>query len=48
MPEVPATNQDVTTHLAPERLRELLEPGDYAKLAGALIDRVLAESEDKE
>ena len=46
--EVLAANQDVTTHLAPERLRELLDPENYTGLAGALVDRVLAESQLEE
>jgi 3-carboxy-cis,cis-muconate cycloisomerase len=46
--EVLDARPDVTTHLAPERLRELLEPANYTGLAGALVDRVLAESQDGE
>jgi 3-carboxy-cis,cis-muconate cycloisomerase len=46
--EVLAARPDVTTHLAPKRLRELLEPANYTGLAGALVDRVLAESQDRE
>ena len=46
--EALAANQDVTTHLAPERLRELLDPENYTGLAGALVDRVLAGSQLEE
>ena len=35
----------VTAHLSPERLRELLDPENYTGLAGAFVDRVLAEGE---
>ena len=46
--EVLAARPDVTTHLTPERLQALLDPENYTGLAGALVDRVLAESQDRE
>jgi 3-carboxy-cis,cis-muconate cycloisomerase len=46
--EVLAARADVTTHLAPDRLHALLEPANYTGLAGALVDRVLAESQNGE
>jgi 3-carboxy-cis,cis-muconate cycloisomerase len=41
--EVLAAHAEVTDHLAPERLRALLDPENYTGLAGAFVDRVLAD-----
>ena len=41
--EVLAADAEVTAHLTPERLRALLDPENYTGLAGAFVDRVLAE-----
>jgi 3-carboxy-cis,cis-muconate cycloisomerase len=41
--EVLAGNADVTSLLAPERLRQLLDPENYTGFAGAFVDRVLAD-----
>jgi 3-carboxy-cis,cis-muconate cycloisomerase len=32
----------ITAHLPPQRLAELLEPGNYTGLAAEFVDRVLA------
>lgn len=39
--EVLAANPEVSAHLAPERLQQLLVPENYTGLAGAFVDRVL-------
>ena len=41
--EVLAASPEVTRELAPERLRELIDPENYTGLAGAFVDRVLAD-----
>jgi 3-carboxy-cis,cis-muconate cycloisomerase len=41
--EVLAGDAEVTAHLGPERLRELLDPEHYTGLAGAFVDRVLTD-----
>ena len=46
--EVLAADPEVTAHLAPERLRALLDPENYTGLAGAFVDRVLADRQFEE
>jgi 3-carboxy-cis,cis-muconate cycloisomerase len=46
--EVLAGNADVAAHLPPERLRQLLDPEHYTGLAGAFVDRVLADHSGEE
>jgi 3-carboxy-cis,cis-muconate cycloisomerase len=41
--EALAADPKVAPHLAPERLRRLLDPENYTGLAGAFVDRVLAD-----
>jgi hypothetical protein len=38
----------VAAHLTPERLRQLLDPEHYTGLAGAFVDRVLADHSGEE
>ena len=46
--EVLAADPKVTAHLTPERLRQLLDPENYTGLAGAFVDRVLADRQIEE
>jgi 3-carboxy-cis,cis-muconate cycloisomerase len=46
--EVLAGNAEVAAHLTPERLRQLLDPEHYTGLAGAFVDRVLADHSGEE
>ncbi len=46
--EALAADPKVTAHLAPERLRQLLDPENYTGLAGAFVDRVLADRQFEE
>jgi 3-carboxy-cis,cis-muconate cycloisomerase len=46
--EVLAGDAEVMAQLGPERLRQLLDPEHYTGLAGAFVDRVLADRSGKE
>ncbi len=43
-----AADPEVSAHLTPERLRALLDPENYTGLAGAFVDRVLADRQFEE